>query len=170
MSLSTFLSSHLHESQFTQYNTGPSLSQSLLSVEAQAINNVLSIILSVCIYGVYDGVYVYTYLCMFRCMGMWSSGGGGQKSVLPAFLNSFLLFLETGSLSGLKLSDLVKLADQQASEILFSLLPQPWDYRQSTCLLTWVLEIESACTTHIFPAGTSPQTLVLSLFSLTLFH
>lgn len=49
MSLSTFVSSHLHESQFTQCNTGPSFSQSLLSVEAQATNNVLSIILSVCI-------------------------------------------------------------------------------------------------------------------------
>lgn len=110
---------------------------------------------------------VHIYVCS-AAWGMWSTGGGGQKSVLPAFLNSFLLLFHLSVY--LKLTDLVKLADQQASEILFSLLPQPWDYRQSTCLFTQVLEIESACTTHTLPAGASPRTLVFSFFSLPLFH
>lgn len=60
MSLSTLVCSHLQESQFTQYNTGPNFIQSLLSVETQATNNVLPIFLS-----------VYMCIHIYVCSGAW---------------------------------------------------------------------------------------------------
>lgn len=75
----------------------------------------------------------------------------------PSLIPSSSYFLRQGLSVDLKLTDLAKLAGQQASEILFSLLPQPWDYRQSTCLFTWELEIESAYTTYTLPAGHLPR-------------